>query len=264
MENGVLKKGKDAVWERIHDHSFLHELDNTQVKLRKESVFKKIWKVFAHGSGMDATAVADRTKVEQFLKRKVNDIFDKQTLIETGTLEQIEKTNDKNLIKAYKKAIQKAQVNYENLIKERPNFVVEKILSSGEQKHKHLIDMITQEFPAVNDRKQLVSATDAGKNVSAKLLKKLMSNETDKNLITELAKKAEASNEVISKLIQGKKLKLGLLKTTGGFIALGLLAIPIDHFVHNYIIKKFVEPGLENVQQLQRKLSFKSSDDSKI
>lgn len=40
---------------------------------------------------MDATAVADRTKVEQFLKRKVNDIFDKQTLIETGTLEQIEK-----------------------------------------------------------------------------------------------------------------------------------------------------------------------------
>lgn len=49
--------------------------------------------------------------------------------------------------------------------------------------------MITQEFPAVNDRKQLVSATDAGKNVSAKLLKKLMSNETDKNLITELAKK---------------------------------------------------------------------------
>ena len=124
--------------------------------------------------------------------------------------------------------------------------------------------MIKQEFPAVNDRKQLVSATDAGKNVSAKLLKKLMSNETNKHLITELAKKAEASNEVISKLIQGKKLKLGLLKTTGGFIALGLLAIPIDHFVHNYIIKKFVEPGLENVQQLQRKLSFKSSDDSKI
>lgn len=257
IDNGVLKKGKDAVWERIYDHSFLHELDSTNAKLQKEGIFKKIWKVFAHGSGMDSTAKADRQKVTDYLKNKVNDIFDKQTMIETKSLEEIEKTGDKKFIAAYKKAIQKAEVNYNNLIKERPNFIVEKILSSGEAKHKNLIDKIIQEYPGINDRKQLVSATDTGKEISAKLLKKLMQSENNKNLINELAKKAEVSNEVISRLIQGKKLKLGMLKTTGGFIALGLLAIPIDHFVHNYIIKKFVEPGLENVKQFHHKLSFK-------
>ena len=54
-------------------------------------------------------------------------------------------------------------------------------------------------------------------------------------------------------------MKLGLLKTAGGFIALGCLAVPIDHFVHNYIIKKFVEPGLQTVQGFHSKLSFKQN-----
>lgn len=38
-----------------------------------------------------------------------------------------------------------------------------------------------------------------------------------------------------------------LWKTAGGFIALGVSIQFIDHFVENFIIKKLVEPGLENI-----------------
>lgn len=258
-DNGVLKTGKQAVWERVYDHSFLHELDNTNVKLQKEGIFKKIAKIFIHSSDKEALAKTDRTKIENYLKRKVEDIFDLQTLIETKTAEDIEKTGDKKLIKIYKKATEKAAKNYQNLIKERPNYVVEKILSSGEAKHKNLIETISRYYPQINDKKQLVSATDAGKLLSSQLLENLMQTEENKKLIAELAKKAEASGEIISKMLQNKVLKLGLLKTTGGFIALGCLAVPIDHFVHKYIIKKFVEPGIENVVTIKEKLSFKQS-----
>lgn len=260
IDNGVLKTGKQAVWERIYDHSFLHELDNTKGKLGKEGVFKKIWKIFAHSSDKESCAKAERTKVENYLKNKVNDIFDLQTLIETKSVEDIEKTGNKNLIQLYRKAMDKASTGFQKLITERPNYVVEKILSSGEEKHKSLIDAIIKEFPQINDRKQLVAATDTGKYISSGLLKKLMQNDEHKKLINELAKKAEASSEIISKIIKGKSLKLGLLKTTGGFIALGCLAVPIDHFVHKYIIKKFLEPSLENVATIKKKLSFKQAE----
>ena len=36
-----------------------------------------------------------------------------------------------------------------------------------------------------------------------------------------------------------------MIKTAGGFIALALLAKPIDDFVEHFVIKKTVEPGLD-------------------
>ncbi len=267
IENGKLKKGKDAVWERIYDHSFLHELDATKEKIKKESVFKKILKFFGHPSGYNASCKTERTKIESYLQRKVYDIFDLQTVLETQSRENIENyLNDrkfgKNLLKIYNKALQKSEMSAQTLIKERPNFVIEKILSSGENKYSDLIKIIRTEFPNISDRKVLVSATDNGKQVSASLLNRLMKNENNKKLIETLAQKATISNEVINKFIQNKKLKMGLLKTTGGFISLALLAIPIDNFVHKYIIKKFVEPGLKNVSDFKDKLSFKSKQNN--
>ena len=35
-------------------------------------------------------------------------------------------------------------------------------------------------------------------------------------------------------------------------------AVPIDRFVHKYIIKKFVEPGIDNVKNIQDMLPFKN------
>ena len=264
IENGVLKTARDAVWDRIYDHSFLHELDSTKEKIKKESIPKKILKFFGHPAGFNAACKTDRTKIEAYLQRKVYDIFDLQTILETKSPEQVEdylknKKFSKNLLKIYDKALQKAEKSSQILIKERPNFVIEKILSSGEERYKDLIKIIKHEFPNISDRKVLVSATDNGKQISSSLLKRLMKDGNNKELIENISQKATISNAVINKFIQNKKLQMGLLKTIGGFISLALLAIPIDNFVHKYIIQKFVEPGLRNVSD---KLSFKSKQNS--
>ncbi len=256
-EKGVFKKGKDLVWERINDESFGSQLEDTKIQLKKEGVFKKICKFFGHSAGYDSTVKSDRTKVEGYLQRKVYEMFDTQTLVETKSLDEIETLKGKKFANACKKAFQKAEKSFSGLLKDRPNFVVEKILSSGEDKYKELIDLITVDFPTIEKKINLVASTDQGRQTSAQLLEKLMKNPQHKELIENMAKKAEVSHNIVNKLIQGKKLKMGLLKTAGGFIALGLLAVPIDHFVHKYIIKKFLEPSLEGVKNIQSKLSFK-------
>lgn len=56
--------------------------------------------------------------------------------------------------------------------------------------------------------------------------------------------KEDAAKQVI-KLFEEKQIfRNKLLKTLGGFIALGLLAKPIDNFVENFVIHKVVSPGL--------------------
>lgn len=42
-------------------------------------------------------------------------------------------------------------------------------------------------------------------------------------------------------------MKTKMLKTLGGFVALGIAIKPIDKFVENVVIKKFVEPNLSAV-----------------
>ncbi|MBS4761057.1 MAG: hypothetical protein KHX03_10210 [Clostridium sp.] len=257
--NGVFKTGKEWVWERINDRTFGNQLQDTKEKLKNESVFRKIIKFFGHSSGYDATVKANSDDVTKYLKNKVFEIFEKQTLIETGTLEDIKKTGSKKFVEAFIKAEKNAEKNYHHLIQTRPNFIIEKILSSGELKYENLKNLIDTEYPTIDAKINLVAASDKGREISAKLLKKLMNDSKNKELIENIAKKASMSNEIINKYIQSRKLKMGLLKTTGGFIALGLLAVPIDHFVHKYIIKKFLEPGLENMKNLQSKMSFKQS-----
>jgi hypothetical protein len=255
--SGVFKTGKELVWERIHDQGFLHDLDATKENLKKRSLFKRVIDFFGHPSGMNATSKCNKADIERFLKEKVFSIYDRQILVETGTFEDIVATGNKKFIKAYQKALAKVEKTYKSLIEERPNFVVEKILSSGEAKYKNLVESISKDFSSIDAQKLLVAATDKGREASGKLLAKLMKDETNKELIFNIAKKAELSNEVIMDLIQSKKLKMGILKTTGGFIALGLLAVPIDHFVHKYIIKSFLEPSIDNVKKMHSKMSFK-------
>ncbi len=257
-ENGIFKTGKQCVWERIYDQGFLHDLDSTRDNLRKRGFFKRVIDFFGHSSGLNAASKANRNAVEKYLKSNVDEIFEKQLLIETGTFEDVSATGNKKLVKAYKKALAKAEKNFEKLINERPNFIVEKILSSSEEKYRTLADAINADFPSINDKKLLVAATDKSRELSAKVLEKLSQVPDYKKLIDNIAQKAELSNEIINKFIQGKKLKLGLLKTAGGFVALGCFAVPIDRFVHKYIIKKFVEPGIDNVKNIQDMLPFKN------
>ena len=55
------------------------------------------------------------------------------------------------------------------------------------------------------------------------------------------------------------EIKNKMVKTLGGFIALALLAKPIDNFVEHIVIKKTVEPGLDLLSNTFKSLSGKQN-----
>ncbi len=57
----------------------------------------------------------------------------------------------------------------------------------------------------------------------------------------------DAAEDIIRKYQKGKIMNTKVLKTIGGFVALGIAIKPIDKFVENVIIKKVVEPKLDAV-----------------
>ena len=57
----------------------------------------------------------------------------------------------------------------------------------------------------------------------------------------------DASEDIIRKYLKGKMTNTKLLKTIGGFVALGIAIKPIDSFVEKVVIKKVVEPNLNTV-----------------
>ena len=57
----------------------------------------------------------------------------------------------------------------------------------------------------------------------------------------------DAAEDVILKFQKNQIRNAKLLKTLGGFVALGIAIKPIDHFVENVVIKKGVEPLVQRV-----------------
>ena len=57
----------------------------------------------------------------------------------------------------------------------------------------------------------------------------------------------DAAEDIIRKFQKSKMTRVKLLKTIGGFVALGVAIKPIDYFVEKFVIKKVVEPNLNNV-----------------
>jgi hypothetical protein len=58
-----------------------------------------------------------------------------------------------------------------------------------------------------------------------------------------------AIKTVLDKSINSYGLQGKFIKTLGGFIALGLAIKPIDNFVENVLIGKFLAPGLEKTKK---------------
>ena len=56
-----------------------------------------------------------------------------------------------------------------------------------------------------------------------------------------------AVKSVLSKYQKKKMMKGNFIKTIGGFTALGLMIQPIDYFVENILIGKYVAPGLDKL-----------------
>ena len=55
----------------------------------------------------------------------------------------------------------------------------------------------------------------------------------------------KAAKSILKDWNNSQIFKQKMVKTVGGFLALALLAKPIDDFVDHFVIKKTVEPGLD-------------------
>ncbi len=67
----------------------------------------------------------------------------------------------------------------------------------------------------------------------------------------------DAAESVIRKYQKSSMMNFKLLKTLGGFVALGLAIKPIDNFVENVIIKKYVQPNIDTVLARVQANNFK-------
>ncbi len=99
-------------------------------------------------------------------------------------------------------------------------------------------------------RKNLLNPTDEIRTTKpfADYVKALNAGQTEN-----VAVKTALSKFQVRKMLKGK-----VIKTIGGFIALGSLIKPIDHFVENVLIGKYVEAGLKTYDA-----TFKSNKSNK-
>lgn len=61
-----------------------------------------------------------------------------------------------------------------------------------------------------------------------------------------------AVKSVLTKFQKSKLMKQKAIKTIGGFVALGLAIRPIDYFVENVLIGKYVGPGIDKIQTVKK------------
>lgn len=98
------------------------------------------------------------------------------------------------------------------------------------------------------------------KSLSNKLLKLYDTTKRefakDKNTIEGYVE--DTIKTVLKQRQRDRLFKTKLWKTAGGFVALGATIQFIDHFVEDYIIKKVVEPGLDNFSNSKPELPFKN------
>lgn len=246
--DGTLKSGFDRVKERIIDEKLKPALASTRKDLETEGLFSKIVRFFGHTKRPVACAKTNETYVLDFFEKQAKKIFDKQTILENSTRDSIASEHPE-LLKLYDKATKNSEKRAKLLIENAPDYLVKKILNSEAVEQKPLIQAITQKYDSIEKRRILVK----DKTESSAVVKELLKNPQYKKQIENFANRVEIARTALRTYIKGKSIKLGLLQTAGGFIALGLMAVPIDNFVHKYIIKKFVEPGIETVESIKNK-----------
>ena len=243
---GNVKRGIDSVLSKVMDNGFYAERKKTLRDLKTESLGAKIVRFFGHTQRPVVSSRANLGTVENFLKIKAEKIYNIQTAFESGDEKLISKLPDKKLVLKFKKLLLDVQKQTEELLKSDPSYMIRKLLNNNDLQFKDIKNIILQKYNSHLALKGLVSSEALSKDMLAEIMK----TEQTRYLVNEFAKRVEATRIVMQKYLKGKEMKLGILKTTGGFIALACLAVPIDNFVHKYIIKKFVGPGLENVKNI--------------
>lgn len=250
--DGTVRKGIDRVMDRILNDDFDKLLSGTKQDLKTEGLWAKVKRFFTHSSRPVSAATSNRTDVDNFVRNKVNEIYSLQTKLENITEDSLSAL-DSRTRKYYNKALKNIDAKVQQLIAENPSIILKKILNSGDDRLKTYQSQILDNYQG--DSLKLLLRD---KNRSAKLLSDLMAQPEDRDYITKFVKKVKIARDTLRPIVKGKEMRLGWLKTAGGFIALGCLAIPIDHFVHKYIIEKAVAPALENVEKFNQNFKKKA------
>ena len=250
--NGILHTGFDNVMKKVLDSGFYNEREKTLRDLKTESIKSKLIRFFGHTQRPIVSSKSDKSVVENFLKRQAKRVFDIQVALESGNDTLISGLSNKKLVKNFNKQILDVQKQTDELLKSSSSYVLKKLLNNSDKNLQNIKNLILEKYATPLELKAL-TASDA---LSKEMLKNLMSNDENKKLINDFAKRVEATRIVMRKHLKGKEMKLGFLKTIGGFVSLACLAVPIDNFVHKYIIKKFIGPGLENVKNIQNLALF--------
>lgn len=243
QDGKITVKGIDRVKTRIIDEKLKPALISTRSEIKTEGFFSKLVRFFGHSDRPVASAKTDLNKVVNFVSKEIDAIYNKQTILENSTRRDILASHPE-MLKNYDKAVKQAHKRATELIEHKPELIIKKILNSSNPEYQILFQEIEKDFPTIDKRRLLIK----NENKSREVINKIKENPKLKNIIEEFAEKIEIARYTLRKQIKAKSMKLGLLKTVGGFVALTCLAVPIDNFVHKYIIKKFIGPGIDTVK----------------
>lgn len=247
-----VKKDFNMVKNKVLDEGF----DKLLTDAYHDYNGKPFKKFFTHSHRPINAATSNKSDVLKFVETKAKEFYELQNVLESG--ENLSGNINKTVKKLYDASAKKLEEKVSNLIKQNPSFIIKKILNSNDPKYRKYAEMILASYPNVDDVSVYLKVLANDEKASKAMLEKLMAVENGKQEILNFTQMITRSRETLRKLIKRSEMKIGWTKTIAGFITLGLLAVPIDHFVHKYIIKKFVKPGLENIEN--NKLSFKKHD----
>jgi hypothetical protein len=132
--------------------------------------------------------------------------------------------------------------NKENINKRISN-VVDRLVNTRQ----NLLDDIKPEKMSNKMFKKFGKDSEFAMQEATKLGNKLGKTAEETAAMAKSAKQGVAFN-YISKMEKSANFKNKILLSAGGFVALSLLAKPIDHFVENVVIKKAVEPTIALVK----------------
>lgn len=107
-------------------------------------------------------------------------------------------------------------------------------------KTEHVEQYVTKTIDTIMDTRETLLNGNKPVNISKKLFRTF--EEATKGVSIE--QKKSAAFNVIKKMQDKKIFKNNALKSLGGFIALGLMMKPIDNFVENVLIERYISPTI--------------------
>lgn len=118
---------------------------------------------------------------------------------------------------------------------------------SSEHQRSKIHEFITERIDQVFETRQQLIDGKRPAGISEKMFEKFQTLKAEYKKTPAHAHdfREKAAKDVVKAIEKNKIFKIKLIKTIGGFIALGALIQPIDKFVEHIIIEKFVDPSLK-------------------